>query len=75
MEGFASGAEGESEMSFPLESSGCPGPDPNLLISWGAEAGDFSHNLPFLFTFPQGVSHALLGQSSELICDDAPRIS
>ena len=75
MEGFASGAEGESETSFPLEPTGCPGPDLNLRVSWGAEAGDFSYNLPFLFTFLQGTAHALLGQSSELICDDAPRIS
>lgn len=67
MEGFASGAEGESETSFPLEPFGCPGPDLNLLISREAEASDFSYNLPFLFTFLQGTSHALLGQSSELI--------
>lgn len=48
-----SGAEGESEMSFPLEPSGCPGPDLNLLISREAEASDFSYNSTLLFTFLQ----------------------
>lgn len=62
-------------MSFSLEASGRPVLTWTSSFLWDAEAADFSNNLLFLFLFLQGMSYALLGQSSELAYDDGPRIT
>lgn len=64
MEGFATRAEGESEMSDFLESSG------GLILSWAspflwpAKADGFSKKF-ILFFFHSCMAHAFIGQSSQ----------